>query len=77
MSSTTGDTDDDAPTRTELERWYDDQFDPTDSVHTDLGAVPDVADIHLGDGTVMPGRSLSFLIERAMLDPKTTVVPSE
>lgn len=62
---------------TDIDSWYDEQFDPTDSEHTDLDEVPDVADIVLADGTVKRGRSLSFLIERAMLDPETTVRPVE
>lgn len=61
----------------ELRQWYDDELDATESVHTDLEVVPEVSDIELANGTVMEGRSLSFLIERAMLDPNCTVRPAE
>ena len=63
----------DDPNRNEISRWYDDEYDATESEHTSLDAVPETADIEYDDGTVHDGIGLSFLIERALLDPHATV----
>lgn len=52
-----------------------DDFDVTQSEHTDLDEVPEAATIDFGNG-VERQTQLSFFIQRAMLDPDATVVPN-
>lgn len=66
-------------TADETERYYDesDEFEATDSIHTELTEVPEMADIEFDHETTHEGVALSFLIERAMLDPAATVTPTD
>jgi hypothetical protein len=60
----------------EVEAFYEDadEFDPTASSNTSLDHVPNNATISFRSGRTRDTQ-LSFIIERAMLDPAAEVIP--
>jgi hypothetical protein len=61
----------------ELRRYYGDgHFSATQSQHTDLDAIPNAATISFQNGRTRDTQ-LTFIIERAMLDPTAEVIPYE
>jgi hypothetical protein len=60
----------------EVDAFYEkaDEFDPTKSSNTNLDSVPNSATISFRSGRTRDTQ-LSFIIERAMLDPDAEVIP--
>lgn len=77
MSSQSRPTTSDAPNSSELENYYTPgRYDPTESPHTELETIPSSATVHYDSGKTRE-TTLTFIIERAMLDPDAEVVPYE